>query len=125
MKYTRTPWRLDETLDDIFNMGPAIVGSPSSKTNTGHIVAFMNVGPVDRKVDWDWKANAELLAAAPSMYEALRAIKARLEMDLDNPCLKLQGDLCGNVVEDIRRFVGNVLQSIANGEGEGDGKEEG
>ena len=53
--------------------------------------------------------NSDILAAAPDMYEALKAIVARIDGDFDNPELMKRGPLSFYGMNDIVRFANEAL----------------
>ena len=51
------------------------------------------------------QANATLIAAAPAMYEALQAIRARIQGEFDHPSLVAMGMLTHDKEADILRWI--------------------
>lgn len=61
-------------------------------------------------------ANARLIAAAPEMLEALKAIKARVQGEWDHPSLAKLGPLSVNLEHDVLRLLEPVIKK-AEGKG--------
>jgi hypothetical protein len=64
--------------------------------------------------DEEWKANANLIASAPDLADALRAIRARINGEWDDPALMKFGPLNTDRISDILTIVAD---SLAKAEG--------
>ena len=92
-KFTPGPWRIVQREEQDFvskpknvRVGPAICGVEKS-TTTISIHANPDAGPCPdvEKLDAIGHANADLIAAAPEIYEALESILEIGKRDMSNP----------------------------------------
>lgn len=58
------------------------------------------------------KKRAALCAGSKNMYSVLRAIKARIQGEWDNPHLMALGPLMANTNDDILRFVEQAIKEV-------------
>ncbi len=84
--------------------GPLIYSKTlvDQETQVAEITTFSDDGAVEL-------ANARLIAAAPELLEAVKAIKARIKGEWDAPALVKQGPLTCSKDVDIERFVDHAI----------------
>jgi hypothetical protein len=108
-KHTPGPWRVDETWPEETNTIRVKRNVLCVKAEPQRTIALCGHGSQDEAV-----ANARLIAAAPELISALKAIQARINGVFDDPDLIQCGPLQGPAT-DIDRIA---RAAIAKAEGE-------
>lgn len=105
-KHTPAPWKVSKHVD---------TNETVIRSNDGDIIANLECDKVqdfmkDPKAEVE--ANARLIAAAPTMYEALVAIRAIRNGEWDNPVLKKYEHLPTNDEDAIFTIANEALKGI-------------